>query len=107
MPKVRGARICPKHGCPNDMPCEEHQRKAWEGSTRADRLPSNWDSIRRFVLRRDNYECQWPGCRATATEVDHVIPNDDHSPANLQSLCKPHHQRKTLAEAQAARRGNA
>lgn len=104
MSKMRGARICPTHGCPNDMPCEAHQRKAWEGSTRAERLPSNWSAIRRRILRRDGYRCQASGCGARATEVDHIIPNDDHSPENLQSLCSPHHLEKTLAEAAAARR---
>jgi 5-methylcytosine-specific restriction endonuclease McrA len=36
-----------------------------------------------------------------ASEVDHIIRLRDggsHAPANLQSLCKLHHQRKTNAE---------
>lgn len=103
MGKIRGARICPKQGCPNDMPCAEHARPAWEGSTRRERLPSNWNTIRRRILKRDRHQCQAPGCRAKATEVDHVINNDDDSPENLQSLCSPCHRKKTQAEAQAGR----
>lgn len=104
--KMRGARICPTHGCPNDMPCTEHARKAWAGSTRAQRRPDGWKALRLRVLRRDAYRCQAPGCPAKATEVDHVIPNDDHDMANLQSLCTSCHSKKTQAEAAAARREN-
>lgn len=104
MPKIRGARICPTQGCPNDMPCTEHTRTPWATSNRRERLPNGWAKLRARILRRDRYRCQTQGCRARATEVDHVINNDDHDPTNLQSLCSPCHLKKTLAEAQAGRR---
>jgi 5-methylcytosine-specific restriction protein A len=102
--KIRGARICPTHGCPNDMPCDEHKPKAWATSTRRERLPSNWSSIVRFIKRRDKGQCQWPGCQAKGTEVDHVIPNDDDDLTNLWLLCTDHHKAKTQSEAAQARR---
>ncbi|MFC7447903.1 HNH endonuclease signature motif containing protein [Rhodococcus daqingensis] len=51
--------------------------------------------------------CQWPGCPRLAVDVDHIVGltsgGEKYDPANLQSLCKPHHDAKTRAEAQAAR----
>ena len=104
MGKMRGVRVCPTHGCPNDIPCTEHARVPWEGSTRASRLPKGWAKLRLRVLRRDRYRCQWPGCTSKATEVDHVTPNDDDAMTNLQSLCSSCHGKKSRAEAAQARR---
>jgi len=74
----------------------------WTGSTRRDRLPKNWPAIRRRILKRDNYTCTWPTrggtCGQPATDVDHIINNDDHSDSNLRALCSPHHQIKSSAE---------
>ncbi len=47
--------------------------------------------------------CQQEGRVAEADEVDHIVPVKlaPHlrlDPSNLQSLCKPHHSRKTQAE---------
>ena len=63
-----------------------------------------WDRTRAQVLIRDGYLCQ--SCRAKgrvvpANQVDHITPKakggtDD--PANLQALCKPCHNAKTIAE---------
>lgn len=44
-----------------------------------------------------------PGCDGVGAECDHVIPNDDHSLANLQWLSAVCHRAKTLREAQTAR----
>lgn len=74
----------------------------WDNSDRVSRLPGNWASLRLATLRRDHYLCQ--GCGAPATEVDHVIPGDDHSLENLQSLCTPCHAAKTRREGVAAQR---
>ena len=59
-----------------------------------------WSRIRQRVLRRDGNRCVL--CGRAASEVDHIVPgsaggSDDLR--NLQSLCKPCHQQKTLAEA--------
>lgn len=74
----------------------------WDNSNRSSRLPSNWQSIRLAVLRRDRYTCQ--NCGAEGNEVDHIEAGDDHSMANLQTLCRSCHATKTHAEGTAARR---
>ena len=77
---------------------------AWEGSNRSSRLPSNWKMLRLFVLKRDNFKCQWydPSlrrrCLKVATEVDHIRAGDNHDPDNLQALCTAHHKRKSGRE---------
>ncbi|MDF1596962.1 MAG: HNH endonuclease [Acidimicrobiia bacterium] len=42
-------------------------------------------------------------CGAPATEVDHIVNNDDHSETNLQSLCVDCHKAKTAREAARSR----
>lgn len=76
----------------------------WTGE-RADRLPPNWQTIRRRILRRDNGACQiaGPRCIAVATDVDHITPGDNHRPGNLQAACKPCHADKSSAEGVQAR----
>jgi 5-methylcytosine-specific restriction endonuclease McrA len=80
----------------------------WEGSTRKQRLPSQWQTIRRQILERDSYRCtvikpDGSRCWDPAGEVDHIIPNDDNSPANLAAICSWHHRRKSSIEGNAAR----
>lgn len=75
---------------------------AWEGSTRRARLPKGWPCIRRRIIRRDRV-CVWPMsdgtvCGATGTDVDHIVPGDDHSDANLRLLCVWHHKHKSSSE---------
>ena len=81
----------------------------WRGSDRRSRLPADWATRRRRVLRRDRYRCQHrePGtgqlCGMYATEVDHIDRGDDHAEENLQALCTDHHRSKSGREgAQAA-----
>ena len=74
----------------------------WRSSDRASRLPADWPKIRRRILKRDGYACRWienglPYI-SRATDVDHVIPNDDDSDQNLQSLCGYHHGIKSSRE---------
>jgi 5-methylcytosine-specific restriction protein A len=73
-------------------------RPAWQGSTRAARLPGNWARLRRIVLCRDKYICQveLDCCTTRATEVDHIRPRDDHSPANLRAACHACNQRRNI-----------
>lgn len=79
----------------------------WAGSNRRNRLPKNWPAIRSRILKRDGricHVCQQPG----ADGVDHVIPGDDHSDANLKAIhhnVAPYcHRRKSSSEGgQAAR----
>lgn len=79
----------------------------WAGSTRRSTLPPNWEAIRRVVLERDGSACVWTEdghrCGVHANQVDHINGRDDHSPANLQSLCKWHHDRKSARQGNAAR----
>lgn len=72
------------------------------GSTRKARLPKDWPSIRKRILQRDGYACTWTNqglrCGAPATDVDHIVNNDDDSDANLRALCSSHHRTKTSGE---------
>jgi len=80
---------------------------AWDSSDRRSRLPSDWARRRLRVLRRDGYRCQVRDaaglkCLERGNEVDHIVAGDDHDYANLQTICRDHHEAKTLAEAKAA-----
>lgn len=75
----------------------------WQGSNRRDRLPKDWPAIRARILKRDGYACQHKDddglrCGAHTNQVDHIINGDDHSDANLQALCHPHHKVKSARE---------
>jgi 5-methylcytosine-specific restriction endonuclease McrA len=81
---------------------------AWEGSYRRSRLPRDWQSRRARILRRDGYACQHREddgrrCGRPATDVDHIVPGDNHADTNLRALCRWHHQRKSSAEGAAGR----
>lgn len=89
--------------------CANHQRPRWQGSTRKQRLPQDWNTRRLVVLKRDKgicYVCQLPG----ADTVDHVTPGDDHSLTNLKAIhqnVKPFcHRAKSSAEGHAAKAAN-
>lgn len=93
--------------------CQAHKPKpkrgesvAWHGlySTRM------WQELRGQQLLREPF-CQNPGCRAIrargkperASAVDHIVPHRGDrklfaDQKNLQSLCKPCHDRKTAIE---------
>lgn len=49
-----------------------------------------------FLARPENRFCKWPGCKARAEVVDHIIPHrgDERlrmDPGNWQGLCQHHH----------------
>lgn len=77
----------------------------WRGSNRKSRLPVDWPRLRKVVLERCGFRCEWTDsgarCWAPATDVDHVEAGDDHSLDNLQGLCGTHHLEKTGREARA------
>lgn len=76
----------------------------WTGSTRRQRLPANWQALRRQILERDGWQCteilpSGARCPAAATDVDHDrAMTDDHSPERLSSKCRRHHAIKSAAE---------
>lgn len=80
----------------------------WSSSNRRQELPPDWDAIRRKRFRDDDYRCRWENvygerCNGPAEECDHIVPGNDHSQDNLQSLCSFHHGQKSGAEGAAAR----
>lgn len=80
----------------------------WRGSTRSDRLPSDWASTRRPRIRaRDNYQCtaveDGQRCTGGADQVDHIDPNGPEDDSNYTSLCTSHHGKKSAAEGNEAR----
>lgn len=78
---------------------------AWRGSTRKGRLPVDWPRLRKVVLERSDYHCEWVEdgrpCFTRATDVDHIVAGDLNTLDNLQSLCRKHHLQKTGREARA------
>lgn len=82
-------------------------REAWAGSTRASRLPGDWETRRRRVRARAGGQCEHVGrsgrCPRPGAECDHIARGDDHSLDNLQWLCREHHAAKTQVEARQAR----
>jgi hypothetical protein len=74
--------------------------RPWQGSTRLARLPKDWQRRRQAVIRRDGGRCR--RCGAPAREVDHVVPGDDHTLANLQLLCGRCHLTKSAREGSTA-----
>jgi 5-methylcytosine-specific restriction enzyme A len=105
MPRKWGPCAIPR--CPNlcdTTYCEAHARVPYAKSTRRKRLPSNWASLRRQVLRRDAYLCHcrdpahlWhvDECNAFANEVDHVVFGDNHDIDNLSAICHRCHMSKS------------
>lgn len=88
----------------------------WETSDRRERLPADWPAIVGRIKRRarrtsklgiNQCERRLPSgkrCPRLGTDVDHVIPGDNHAETNLQLLCPTHHERKTVKEAAEGRR---
>lgn len=84
----------------------------WDSSNRHDRLPPNWPTLREAAIQACGRQCEWivkhPNgnyrCPDEATEVDHKIAGDNHSPSNLRGLCSFHHAIKSSAEGHAAKR---
>ena len=51
------------------------------------------------ILERDKFTCQSCGLITTVLEVDHILPDSaNNDPSNLQAICRPCHEAKTLRE---------
>lgn len=79
----------------------------WESSDRRERLPPNWEALRRAVFTRCGGRCEMKKkdgrrCWDKATEVDHIQRGDDNDLANLRGICSWCHRRKSSAEGHAA-----
>jgi 5-methylcytosine-specific restriction protein A len=65
-----------------------------------------WRRLRAAQLRDDPF-CAWPDCDRFAEQVDHVIAlalgGAKWERANLQSLCRRHHEIKTANDSVIAR----
>jgi 5-methylcytosine-specific restriction endonuclease McrA len=74
----------------------------WHTSTRASRLPKDWEKRRKAVIERD-VVCQICFVRI-AVVADHIVPmTDNHELEALQGVCDPCHRQKTAREAAAFR----
>lgn len=78
---------------------------AWPTTSRHERgYGKAWDKLRARILARDRQLCQ--PCRAAgrvtvAKQVDHKTPKakgGTDEPQNLQAICKPCHDEKTLTD---------
>jgi 5-methylcytosine-specific restriction endonuclease McrA len=79
----------------------------WDGSDRRSRLPENWPALVAQVKAKALGRCQarLPSgvrCPRKGTDVDHIIPGDDHSLKNLRLLCPYHHDKKSSKEGREA-----
>lgn len=90
--------------------CDDHQPvvipwKSSLGKTAKERgYGTAWRKVRKVALKRDKHlcqECLRQGIVTSGTDVDHIVNKarggtDELS--NLQTLCKPCHKAKTIAE---------
>lgn len=60
-------------------------------------MPPQWKDKRARILRRDRHICHLCG-QPGATEVDHLIPGDDHRDSNLAAAHPACHARKSGQE---------
>lgn len=66
---------------------------------------AEWERLRRETFRRDRYVCQNPDCKALTPRpvCDHIRRHGGDrtlffDPSNLQTLCKPCHDRVKQAQ---------
>lgn len=91
---VAGRGPCPKHVKQNRE--RERERRKRQGPRPYDK--QIWRRRSRYKLSLDPM-CQARGCNQVATEVDHIDGDaTNNAMSNLQSLCKPHHSRKTARQ---------
>jgi hypothetical protein len=86
-------------------PSPDHWQEA-PGAWRTTPRPRGWKALRAQVLERDGNQCTWiedgERCTGEGTDADHIADPQDHSPANLRTLCGYHHRKRTAIQARAA-----
>ena len=109
---LKPLRPCRHPGCPvltRDGWCDrhrpQHRRKSSAAYHAWYNLPIWTDRLRPAQLIKEPWcrECAAAGIRTRATVVDHIQPHRGAwdlftDEANLQSLCKYHHDQKTMRE---------
>jgi 5-methylcytosine-specific restriction protein A len=106
-------RPCPAPGCRALVVsgyCAQHKRdvhRRYHAASQSHQennrfyASSAWRKARRLQLEAEPMcrHCRQEKKLTEATHVDHIIPREhggaDFDPANLQSLCKPHHEAKS------------
>lgn len=74
-------------------------------SRRPDHLGKRKDfsqRIKQEARKRANWTCEYPGCDASAHEVDHILAEGLGGASSLQNaqvLCEHHHKQKTKLDA--------
>jgi 5-methylcytosine-specific restriction enzyme A len=105
----RPKQPCRHPSCPELVEagfCDTHKAVQPQRGTSSERgYDYRWQKVRLLVLRRDKYLCQHclrQGVITVATDVDHIIALSRGGarldPANLQSLCRTCHNRKTASD---------
>jgi 5-methylcytosine-specific restriction endonuclease McrA len=92
-------------------PCQAAERADWDrrrGTASQRGYDAGWRKLRARFLAA-NPQCEHPGCRSAANEVDHIQsvrlrPDLRLEWSNLRALCKPHHSQRTAREQGFARR---
>lgn len=102
---------CPNHTrngyCPSCRAARERRYEASRGTAAERGYGRAWQRLRLEILARDAYLCQ--ECRRNghlhpvgkSGHVDHIVPKargGTDSPANLETLCRRCHSRKTARE---------
>lgn len=119
---TRAPRPCAQPGCSALVErghCPDHERTSRAQSTAYDArrgsssergYGARWQRLRLRILRRDLYQCQeckrqgrltLAGARKGDAHVDHIVPKSrggTDDPANLETLCRSCHSRKTATE---------
>lgn len=106
-------RPCSYPGCPELVEgryCQAHQKEVNQSYEKYDRNPLSrqhygraWCKIRNRYIQAHPWcvECLKHEKMTVASEVDHILPlscGGTHDEANLQSLCKSCHSRKSAKE---------
>jgi 5-methylcytosine-specific restriction protein A len=112
---IAAKRVCCYPGCAQssyNRYCSEHKREEWNLGERT-YSPSpiystaQWHRLRKAFLARHPICVE---CGELASQVDHVVPLHvgglPYDCANLQSLCRSCHARKTLKETFLKKRQN-